>query len=363
MRADLSYWVALTHESKIGPRAMTRLFSHFAGDMEAAWKADAKELVAAGLSDITASSLVLLRESFDIDKVMNELAANNITAITREDDVYPKLLKEIFDPPAVLYVAGTLPDHALPHLAVVGSRHATTYGIDAAKKFSGALAEKGVVIVSGLAFGVDEAAHTATLEAKGKTIAVLASGLLNIQTGRSRYLAHRIATEGGAVISEFAPHMPSLKPHFPIRNRVISGICKATLVVEAAMKSGSLITARCAMDQGRDVFAIPGSIFSPTSEGAHDLIRQGAGIAAQPQDIEDALNLRSDLMLATPRINIEPANPEEAKLLAHLSAAPIHADDLVRASGLSSPVALPVLTILTLKGHVRQLPGNYYIMA
>lgn len=340
---------------------MARLFAHF-GNMETAWKASKEELLAAELSEATINNLELVRASFDLDKTMNELEANHIQAITREDPEYPPLLKEIYDPPAVLFIAGSLPRPHEPHLAVVGSRHATQYGLEVARRFSGALAAKGVIIVSGLAYGMDEAAHTATLTAKGKTIAVLASGLLNIEGGRSRYLAHKIVEEGGAVLSEFAPHIPSYKIHFPIRNRIISGLCKATLVVEAAMKSGSLITARCAMDQGREVFAVPGPVTSLTSEGTHDLLRQGANLAARPEDLEDILGLHADLVLPHVAQRIEPANEEELRLLSHLSTAPIHVDDLVRASALSSANALQTLMLLTMKGRIRQLPGNYYII-
>ena len=360
-RKDLPYWVALIHYPKFGPRALARLFARF-GDMELAWKADRNELLALGFSPTVTDGFIHLRQDINPESIMAGLAKNNIQAMTVQDDEYPDRLKNIYDPPAVLFIKGRLPPNATPHLAVVGSRHLTPYGEQNARNFSRDLAKAGLVIVSGLAYGVDEQAHTGTLEANGLTVAVLASGLQNIGTSRQRYLAQQIVEHGGAVISEFAPAVPSLKNHFPIRNRVISGLSQATLVIEAALKSGSLITARCALDQGRDVYAVPGPINSPTSEGTNQLIKNGAGVITCAQDILDAFAISP----SNPIINkatYEPQNPEESAILQLLNANPMHLDEIIRETKLTTALAIKTLMIMEVQGHARQLSGNYYILA
>jgi DNA processing protein len=362
VREDLEYWVALIHIPKFGPRALQRLFAHF-GNMQAAWQSKRDELLALGLTVGAVDSFIHLRGEINPAELMDELARNNIQAITVEDENYPTRLKNIYDPPTVLFVRGELPPPTAPHLAVVGSRHLTPYGAENARNFSRDLAEAGVVIVSGLAYGVDEQAHRSTLEAHGRTIAVLASGLLNIGTSRQRYLAEQIINQGGAVISEFAPRTASLKTHFPIRNRVISGLCQATLVIEAAVASGSLITARCALDQGRDVYAVPGPINSPTSAGTNQLIKNGAGVITSAQDLLEALALAPVTTAAATVPRYQPRDQEEAAVLQLLSANPVHLDEIIRETKLTTTTVIKTLTIMELQGHARQLSGNYYILS
>lgn len=330
--------------------------------MELAWNADRNDLLAIGFSPLVVDGFIHLRQDVDPAALMINLARNNIKAITVQDSEYPARLKNIFDPPAVLFVKGQLPANDLPHLAVVGSRHLTPYGADNARNFSRDLAKAGLVIVSGLAYGVDEQAHSGTLEAGGKTIAVLASGLCNIGTSRQRYLAEQIVSHGGAVISEFAPGIASLKNHFPIRNRVISGLSQATLVIEAAVASGSLITARCALDQGRDVYAVPGPINSPTSEGTNQLIKNGAGVITCAQDMLDAFALSPAVPIWT-KPDYEPQNAEEAAVLQLLNANPMHLDEIIRETKLTAPQIVKTLTMMEIQGHARQLAGGYYILA
>lgn len=361
MRADLAYWVALTHYSKFGPRSLARLSAAFQ-NLETAWHASGQELLNLGFSQTVTDGFLYFRENLEPKRLLDGLAKSQISAITVLDQEYPALLKNIYDPPAVLYLQGQLPPDHLPTLAVVGSRHVSPYGAGIASEWSETLARQGVVIVSGLAYGVDELAHQGALNAKGKTVAVLASGLRNVGTSRQRYLAGRIVAEGGAVISEFAPEVAGLKHHFPIRNRVISGLSRATLVVEAALQSGSLITARCANDQGRDVLAVPGSIYSPTSEGTNELIKTGAGLVLKPADVLEALELSTSVNLSA-RATYQPVNEEEAAVTEYLSSQPIHLDEIIRETKLPASQVIKTLSLLEIKGHARQLNGNYYILA
>ncbi|MEO8003280.1 MAG: DNA-processing protein DprA [Betaproteobacteria bacterium] len=280
--------------------------------------------------------------------------ANRI--VTLADAAYPRLLLEITDPPPLLYAKGNveLLNHAA--LAVVGSRNATPQGIDNARAFSRELSVGGFSIVSGLALGIDAAAHEGGLEAPSSSIAVVGTGLDIVYPARNRDLAHRLAHQG-LIISEFALGMPALASNFPRRNRLISGLSRGCLVVEAALKSGSLITARYALEQGREVFAIPGSIHSPLSKGCHLLIKQGAKLAESGRDILEELGTVSKTLPAghAPGESV-PENP----LLTALGYDPVDLDTLCERSGLTADSASAMLLTLELEGVVSRVPGGKF---
>lgn len=363
MRADLAYWIALTRFPKFGPIKLAKLASYFPS-MKDAFEASVNELVNAHIEPTLAEAFLSARTTIDPHAELDRLAKEGLSAVTMFDDAYPAALKTLHAPPAVLFIRGTLPSAARPHLAVVGSRHATPYGADTTKAIVEPLARSGVVIVSGLAYGIDAHAHLATLEVEGATVAVLGSGIdeASVYPSQHRTLASRIVAGGGAVISEFPPGTPSLPQHFPIRNRVISGLSRATLVIEATEKSGSLITAKAALEQGRDVFAVPGPVHSPQSSGPHNLIKMGAACVTCADDVLHALGLVS----ATAPISVEayhPENPDETALYGALNAQPQHADDLADSTGLPSPRVSSLLTLLEMKGAVRHMGGMCYVKA
>ena len=276
--------------------------------------------------------------------------------ITLADASYPPALLEIADPPSVLYVRGN-PD--LLHrrgIAVVGSRNATPQGTQTAESFARHLAAQGLCIVSGLALGIDAAAHRGALAAQGETVAVIGTGADRIYPARNKELAIAIA-ERGAIVSEFPLGTPAVAYNFPRRNRIISGLARGVLVVEAAPESGSLITARLAAEQGREVFAIPGSIHSPVARGCHKLIKQGAKLVETAQDILEELGnfAAAPMPAAAPS-----ATPDELPILAALGHDPCSLDDLVERTGQSADQLLPELLSLELGGSLAPLPGNRY---
>ncbi len=287
--------------------------------------------------------------------------SQTIETVTLNDPRYPALLKQIHGPPDKLYVRGSIEPADALCLAVVGSRKPTVYGRRAVQKLVKPIAERGVVIVSGLAYGIDAEAHQATVEAGGVTVAVLGSGLdeQSFSPSGQRHLADRIVASGGAVISQFPPGTEARDFHYPIRNRVIAGMAKGTLVVECALKSGTRITSAAATEFNRDVFAVPGSIFSDVSEGPNELIRMGATIARDASDILDALGIIAPIS-AIPH---KTANETEAALLKILSTEPQHIDDLIRKSDLSAASVSGTLTLMEIKGSARHLGGGMYVVA
>ena len=284
-----------------------------------------------------------------------ENSANHV--VTLADKAYPRLLLEITDPPPLLYVTGNPDLLNRQSLAVVGSRNATPQGRANAQAFSRELSEGGFTIVSGMALGIDTAAHLGGLAGASSSIAVVGTGLDIVYPARNRDLAHRLADEG-ALVSEFALGTPALASNFPRRNRLISGLSRGCLVVEAALMSGSLITARHALEQGREVFAIPGSIHSPLSKGCHLLLKQGAKLAENSQDILEelsgAIGERSTFAGASD------GTPEENPLLTALGFDPLDFDALCQRSGLTPDSASAMLLTLELEGVVSRLPGGRF---
>ncbi len=280
----------------------------------------------------------------------------------KKNPAYPPLLKEIKSPPEQLFILGDLPPLDAPTIAVVGARRCTNYGARVAHEITLALAQAGIVIVSGLAYGIDQTAHTATLDAQGKTIAVLGCGLDQLTSTEQKLLAKRILESQGAIVSEFALGAPPFKANFPRRNRIISGLSLGTLVIEATASSGSLITAKFALDQGREVFAVPGSIHSETSRGTNGLLKTGAHVVTSAHDVLDVLGLSGVALTREATVPPKAETKEEAILLPLLTKQPVHLDEIIRKSGLPTSTVSSCLMMMEIKAKVRHVGGNYYIL-
>ncbi|MFN8637745.1 MAG: DNA-processing protein DprA, partial [Chloroflexota bacterium] len=354
------YWVLLTMVKQIGPARFGRLLDRF-GSAEAAWHASLLDLTGVGLERRAVESLGKLRASLDPEAEWRRLEQQGVSVVILDDPTYPTALREIADPPPVLYARGELSPADDWAIAVVGTRRASIYGRQATERIVSDVARAGVTVVSGLAKGIDTVAHRAALTAGGRTIAVLGSGLDRVYPEENRALADRIAASG-AVLTEYPLGTPPDATNFPRRNRIVSGLARATLVVEADHKSGAMITATQAAEQGRDVFAVPGSIFSPLSAGPHQLIREGAKVVTDASDILEELHLTAVVEERATREAL-PADPTEAALLRLLSDEPTHVDDLTRGAQLASATVTATLTILELKGLARQLGPMQYVRA
>jgi len=359
---ELKYWIAFSQFTKIGALRFKKLYDRFPS-LEVAWQATARDLIRIGLEPKLAEEIIVQRSEINPDFELEKLERENIKVITIKDKNYPKLLKEIYDPPALLYYKGNLKTEKFA-VGVVGTRKISQYGRQITPQIVKELALNGVTIVSGLALGIDALAHQATLEASGKTIAVLGSGLdqQNIYPADNRYLAQKIIASGGAVISEYPVGTLPLKLNFPHRNRIISGLTLGILVIEAPDESGALITAKFALEQNREVFAVPGNIYNQNSIGTNNLIKSGARLVSQASDILEELNLtQAKEFLATKEII--PGSKEEEELLKLLSREPIHIDKLIQESKLEASVVNSTLAIMEMKGQVRNLSGNNYVLA
>jgi len=287
-----------------------------------------------------------------LDTIAAWLQDSDNHIVTIADDEYPKSLLEIPDPPLLLFVKGRLSLLNTPALAIVGSRNASAQGLRNAESFALAASEAGLCVVSGLAHGIDAAAHTGGLRGKASSIAVVGTGLDKVYPAANRALAHELA-QSGAIISEFPLGTPPLASNFPRRNRIISGLGLGCLVVEASVQSGSLITARLAVEQGKDVFAIPGSIHSPQSKGCHFLIKQGAKLAESAQDILEELGYFAPEVISPPILDSHP-------ILEYLGFDPVDTDTLLQHSGLTVGELSAILLQLELDGHIACLPGGLY---
>ena len=360
-RTELGYWVALGRVPQIGRARFSLLEAHFE-NMEEAWKARPAALEAAGLTGAPLSALLAARDGITPEAELEKLDRKGIRALTWHDDAYPRRLKEIYDRPPILYILGPLTAADEWSLAVVGTRRATVYGRQAAEELAGQLAGNGITVVSGLARGIDAIGHQAALAAGGRTIAVLACGLDLIYPPEHLRLAQEIK-ERGALVSDYPLGTQPRSSYFPRRNRIMVGFSLGVLVIEGDLKSGALITARQALDENREVFAVPGSIYSPTFRGTNWLIQHGqAKLVTKVEDILEELNLT----MAGHQMEAKellPADETEATLLRTLSAEPIHIDDLRRNSGLPIDTVSSSLAMLELKGMVRQVGAMNYVKA
>ncbi len=355
---DKRYWVGFTLIKGIGAVRLQALIHHF-GDLETAWKANPAELAEAGLGAKLVERVVQARESVDLEKISEQIARQGIQILTWNDESYPARLREIDQPPPVLYLRGEyLPDDVFA-VAIVGTRRVTPYGRQVTEEIASFLAANGITVVSGLARGVDAVAHTAALKAGGRTIGVLGSGVDRIYPPEHRALAEQMM-ERGAVVSDYAPGTPPDASNFPPRNRIISGLSLAVVVIEAGETSGALITAEFAAEQGREIFAVPGSILAPQSKGTNKLIQNGAQPLLTASDLMQALNLTRMGEHKAAR-KILPSDEVEAKLLAALGEQPVHVDELGNQTGLPIEKVSATLTLMELKGMVRQVGGMHYV--
>ncbi len=354
----LAYWIGFNRVRGIGPARLRALLDYF-GTIEAAWTAPSDALREAGLDRRSLANLIQERGKLNLADELDKVARAGVQTLTWEDERYPQRLHTIDDPPPVLYVKGELAPTDDWAVAMVGTRNASNYGREAARTLATDLARAGVTIISGLAVGIDAQAHRSALEAGGRTIAVLGSGLDVIYPHENHRLAQEIVARG-ALISEYALGTQPEAPNFPPRNRIISGLSRGVVVVEAGERSGALITASYAAEQGRDVFAVPGSIFFRGSVGTNRLIRDGATPVLSAEDILEALNLTSVSQYVEAQMLL-PADETEARLFDLLSSEPMHVDELGRASDLPIAQVSSTLALMELKGLVRHAGGMNYV--
>ena len=354
---SLKAWLALSLTRGLGGESARRLLKEF-GSPDAVFTASASSLKAVVKPDVAAQISAGIPDN-DIAPALLWLEDHNNHIVTLADEDYPQALLNIPDPPLLLYVKGRADLLNHPALAVVGSRNATPQGLSNAEAFSKTLSDSGLCIISGMAHGIDAAAHRGALQGLGGSVAIVGTGLDKVYPAANRALAHQLAEEG-ALISEFPLGTPPLAANFPRRNRLISGMSAGCLVVEAGLQSGSLITARLALEQGRDVFAIPGSIHAPQSKGCHALLKQGAKLVETAQDILEELN---SPILATARTSPSPDTSTQGAafdLIGHLGFDPVDVDTLSMRCGLTVAELSAMLLILELEGRVSTLPGGLY---
>lgn len=353
--AELGAWLRLTLVPGLGGQGLRKLLGDFG--LPSQVLGAGRAALARSVGDTLAQRIVAEDSAAAIDAALAWAAAPGHSIVTLADAAYPKQLLEISDPPALLYVLGNADLLAHRGLAIVGSRNATPQGVANAERFARAFSAARLTIASGLALGIDAAAHRGALDGAGSTVAVLGCGVDVVYPQRNADL-YRLVAARGALVSEFPLGSPPLAANFPRRNRLISGLARGVLVVEAALASGSLITARLAAEQGREVFAIPGSIHSPLSKGCHALLKEGAKLVESAQDVLDELGLPAA------RPAPVPAQPEkghaEHALLAHLGHDPCNVDTLCQRSGLTPDTVSAMLLELELAGVVVALPGGRY---
>ncbi len=357
---DIKYWVGFSLIPGIGRVRLTQLENYF-GDLEKAWHAVPADLKQSGLDNGSIRAITSWRPKLSLEAEMEKLDRYGVKALTWRDPEYPSRLKEIYDYPPILYVRGSLLPEDEWCLVVVGTRRATVYGRQVTEEIVADLARSKITIVSGLARGIDSIAHRSALEAGGRTIAVFGCGLDIVYPGENAELARRIIQQG-ALISEYPLGTRPRADNFPRRNRIMSGLSLGVLVTEAGKTSGAMITANLALEQNREVFAIPGSILSPASSGTNHLIQEGAKLVSDYNDILEELNLTAVAHQMEIR-EIIPASDTESLLLKQLSAEPTHIDELCRSTGLSVSAVSSTLAMMELKGVVKQVGNMNYVLA
>jgi DNA processing protein len=359
-------FIALNLIEHVGPVRVRQLLDHF-GDAPAILRANKQQLLhVRGIGEDTANAICGWETSTDLSGELKRIAEFGCHVLTQADAEYPELLRQIYDPPIALYVKGTLTAQDKNSVALVGSRQTTSYGVETARKLAYQLAYVGVTVVSGGARGIDTAAHQGALAAKGRTVAVLGTGINLVFPPENAELFERVVTSG-AIVTQFPFNRPADKQSFPIRNRIVAGMTLGTVVVEANLTSGALITANFATDYGRQVFAVPGRVDSPRSKGCHDLIKKGAKLC------EGADDILSEFEYLFPATN-KPASPaetgvlpalslseNETKILAAVGEDETHIDEVIRASGLPASAVSVGLLALEMKRMVRQLPGKLFV--
>ncbi len=357
---DIKYWVGFSIIPGIGRVKFAQLENHF-GNLENAWKAAPAELKHAGLDSSSVHAITSWQPKISLEAEMEKLNRYSVKALNCNDPNYPSRLKEIYDYPPLLYIRGSLLPEDDWCLAVVGTRRATVYGRQVTEEIVTDLAQNKITIASGLAKGIDSVAHNAALAAGGRSIAVFACGLDIVYPAENADLARSIIQQG-ALISEYPLGTRPRADNFPRRNRIMSGISLGVLVTEADETSGAMITAHLALEQNREVFAIPGSVLSPASRGANYLIQEGAKLVRDYTDILEELNLTAVAHQMEMR-EVIPASDTESLLLKQLSAEPIHIDEVCRTSGLPVSTVSSTLAMMELKGLVKQIGPMNYVLA
>ncbi|MFN7560444.1 MAG: DNA-processing protein DprA [Prosthecobacter sp.] len=357
-------YLALNLIPQIGPVRVKKLLRHL-GSPEAVLTAKSRDLILVdGIGQAQAEAISQWESQIDLAGELKKIEERGLKLLTQEDPLYPRLLREIHDPPVLLYVWGELLPRDHHAIGIVGSRHATHYGLSAAKKLSFQIAYAGYTVISGLARGIDTAAHEAALAAKGRTIAVIGSGMGKLYPPENMALAERIA-QNGAVLSEYPVDRIADKQTFPYRNRIVAGWSCGLVVVEAPVRSGSLITAQQAADQGRTVYAVPGPIDKPTSAGCNRLIQQGAKLIMDGGDVLDDLNSLFPTAPLAPKVQESTPAAElsldERILYDAIGTEEAHINDITTLSGLTSATVNATLMRLEMKRLIRALPGRRYV--
>ncbi|MCP5098758.1 MAG: DNA-protecting protein DprA [Chloroflexi bacterium] len=358
--SDLKYWLGFNCVKGIGPAKLTALLNYFKTPA-AAWGATTFQLQRIGFDKRAINSFVKTRESLDLDRYLAQVEAFGVEVITWNSAHYPAYLKEIHNPPPVLYAVGKMKEIDQWAVAIVGTRRLTSYGRQVTKDLVAGLVRNNITIVSGLARGIDAVAHRTAVELGGRTIAVLGSGLDCIYPAEHRQLVEDIKNGHGAVLSEYGLGIKPEAKNFPPRNRVISGLSMGVVVVEAGERSGALITTKFALEQDREVFAVPGNISSPVSRGPNNLIQQGAKLVSRVEDILEELQLTQVVEHTAVQLAL-PETAEEVALYTNLSGQPTHIDELCRTSGLPTGLVSSTLTLMELKGLVQQVGGMNYVL-
>ncbi len=361
---NLKYWLAFSKFDFIGSVTIKRLYEHF-GSMKEAWLSSGADLIEIeGITKDRIQRFLEAKKNINPDALLEEIQSKNIKVITMLDAEYPELLKQIHDPPAVLFIKGDADILTSErNIAVVGSRRASNYIKDLVGKIIGGLKGSDAVIVSGMAVGVDGCAHKSALENNLKTIAVLGSGFDWIYPKENKKLFQQIQ-ENGAVVSEYYPDKEPITWRFPLRNRIISGLCKGTLIAEAGLKSGALITARLCLEQNRDLMCIPGLVTNPNTEGTHKLLKEGAAIVTCTQDIFNALNWDLVEVSAAQDKNLQiEMLDNDRKVYEILKLEPKKFDEILGESKMSVDELMITLTTLEINGIIKQIPGQTYTIA
>jgi DNA processing protein len=356
--ADNKYWVGFSKVKGIGAARTRLLLDHF-GDLSSAWNATGEQMRDAGLSPKIIQAFLEVRKNIDLDRELDHILRSEIRILTIEDNEYPKKLLSIEFPPPAIYVKGKIVETDEHAVAVVGTRHVSSYGSQVAGELGRFLAQNQICVISGLARGVDAIAHRAALEEGGRTIAVLGSGVDVVYPPEHRDLAARII-ENGALISDYYPGTPPEGVNFPPRNRIISGLSLATVIVEAGERSGALITAEFAASQGREVFAVPGSIYAPRSKGTNRLIRDGALPLLNFSDLLEVLNLSEAEEFRYAK-QVLPENDIELLLMKTLQNEPMHIDEVKATLGLPMEKISAALVMMKLKGLVKETENLTYL--
>jgi DNA processing protein len=358
---ELKYWIGFSRIPGIGRVKISQLLDYF-HSLENAWSASTADLKNAGLDSKVISNLQILKNKITLDSEIDNLEKYNIKAIPYNSPDYPPRLKEIHDYPPILFIRGNLLQSDEISISIVGTRKATSYGKQVTENIVGDLAKNGITIISGLAKGIDSIAHRAALEAGGRTLAIFASGLDIVYPAENASLARKIM-ESGALISEYPIGTKPKADNFPRRNRILSGLSLGVLVVEAGEKSGALITADMALEQNREVFAIPGNIYSPLSTGTNRLIqRGGAKLVSSYVDMLEELNL-AQVARQLEIKELLPVNDTEQIILRQLGAEPRHIDDVCRNSGLSTATVISTIAMMELKGLIKQTDSMCYVVS